>query len=289
MKRKVILIVLALTLVFSLAAIASAAEEVTIRPDASRNLFAPGADGIDVIIPNSGNDIPANQFKTIITFDNTHKHEINGYKVTTANSGNLECKAEYSRCRVKLVWMQPMNAKFEEFTLFETEAEITLEEPTVYADNMIVKYSGNINKIKVEATGLVVLLPRTGLADNNTRPIIVSEGQLPQLKDAGGDINGFIISSQPQIVGGDMENGYMIEFELSKTATANVRSAEGAITIPVALVVRHPTNNKTSRTENEIEVYVNYTPGSTGGARTPTPTRNQPTTPTKPPAQPPRR
>jgi len=55
------------------------------------------------IIPNSGNDIPANQFKTIITFDNVHKHEIIGYKVTTANSGNVECKAEYTRCRIKLV------------------------------------------------------------------------------------------------------------------------------------------------------------------------------------------
>jgi hypothetical protein len=55
------------------------------------------------IIPNSGNDIPANQFKTIITFDNTHRNEVIGYKVTAANSGNLECKAEYTKCKIALV------------------------------------------------------------------------------------------------------------------------------------------------------------------------------------------
>ena len=153
--------------------------------------------------------------------------------------------------------MQPMNPRFEEFTLFETEADIELEEPTVYADNMVVKYTGTINKFKVEATGLQVLLPRTGLADHNARPSIISEGQLPQLKDAAGDINGFTVTSQPQIVGGDGDNGYMIEFELTKSSTANVRSVEGAITIPVTLVVRHPTNGKTSRTDTEIEVFIN--------------------------------
>ena len=145
----------------------------------------------------------------------------------------------------------------EEFILYQTEAEIELEEPTVYADNLIVKYSGNINKVKVEATGLMVLLPETGLADKNSKPIVLSEGQLPVLKDAAGDINGFIVSSQPQIVGGDGDNGYMIEFELSKSSTANVKNVEGAITIPVSLVVRHPTNGKTSRTDTEIEVYIN--------------------------------
>jgi len=182
--------------------------------------------------------------------------------------------------------MQPLNNRFEEFPLFETEAEIELEEPTVYADGMIVKYTGNINKVKVEATGLMVLLPRTGLADHNARPTIISEGQLPQLRDAAGEIPGYIVSSQPQIVGGDMENGYTIEFELTKTATATVRSVEGGVVIPVSLVVRHPTNNKTSRTENEIEVYVNFTPGSSGRTQ---PQRNQPATPNRPPATPPRR
>jgi len=153
--------------------------------------------------------------------------------------------------------MQPLNSKMEEFILYQTEADIELEEPTVYADNMITKFSGNINKVKVEAQGLMVLLPETGLADRNVRPVVLSEGQLPQLRDAAGEVNGFTVTSQPQIVGGDGDNGYHIEFELTKSSTANVRNVEGTITIPVSLIVRHPTNGKTSRTDNEIEVFIN--------------------------------
>jgi len=185
--------------------------------------------------------------------------------------------------------MQPMNSKLEEFILFETEGEINLEEPIVYTDNVSVKCSGTISKVKIEVTGLKVVLPSTGLTDPNAKISIISEGQQPVLKDAAGEINGFIISSQPQITDGDVENGYTLEFELTKTPSANVKSVEGSISIPVSLVVRHPSNSKTSRTDDEINVFINCTPGG-GAVRSPQPSTKAPAKAPAPPTKtPPKR
>jgi len=105
------------------------------------------------------------------------------------------------------------------------------------------------------STGLQILSPETGLDDKNAKCRMAE----PQLKDGSGDVNGYSISSQPQIVGGDAESGFIVEFELQKNPGANVKSAEGAISIPVTVRATHPTNNKTSVGESEITVNISYT------------------------------
>ena len=222
------------------------------------------------MLPNSGNSISASQFKTIITFDGTTKKEVNGYKVTS--DAGIECSALYDKCAVDLVWVQPVTYK--EFVLFKNEYEIKLEEPSILAD-VNVKYSGTANKIKVEAMGLMVFAPPTGLADKNVK-VIMSE---PALRDASGEVSGYSVTKQAEIVGGDAENGYIIEFELSKNSGSNVKSAEGSISIPVSVSARHPINQKTSKAEQEIYVNISYSPsavkspsgGSGGGGKTTSP------------------
>jgi hypothetical protein len=154
-----------------------------------------------------------------------------------------------------LVWIQP--ASYKEFSLYKTEAEIALEQPSILP-MVDAKYSGSGNKIRVEVTGMTVFPPRTGLSDEKVK-ITMSE---PVLRDAGGEVNGYTVTSHPQIVGGDAENGYIIEFELSKNSGSNVKSAEGTITIPVTVTAKHPTNGKTSRSEEEIYLNINYTPSA---------------------------
>ncbi|MPN08845.1 hypothetical protein SDC9_156131 [bioreactor metagenome] len=100
----------------------------------------------------------------------------------------------------------------------------------------------------------------------------------PLLKESNAEVNGYSISKQPEIVGGDAENGYIIEFELSKNSGANVKSAEGAVSIPVIVTAKHPTNGKTSKSETEVIVNIDYTPS----AKAPV---GRPGTPAKPPTK----
>jgi hypothetical protein len=228
------------------------------------------------LFPNSGNEVQANQFKTIVSFDGGNSKDVNGYKVT--RDAGIVCKANYTKCGVKLVWVQPIT--FQEYTLYTTEGDLKLEEPSVFGD-MIVKYSGTGNKIKIEASGLMVLLPETGLDDKDAKCKMTE----PQLKDASGEVNGYTVSSQPQIVGGDAD-GYIVEFELQKNPGVNVKSAEGTIIIPVSVRATHPTNNQTSTTESEITVNISYTPSSKaaaprGGSKSNTGSKKTPTTPKK--------
>lgn len=225
------------------------------------------------LLPNSGNDISASQFKTIVTFDGGNKKEVNGYKVT--RDAGIECLASYNKGAVELVWVQPITYK--EFSLFKAESDLKLEEPSVLA-NVTAKYSGNVNKIKVEVTGLQVYAPPTGLSDGNAK---VAMGE-PTLRDAGGEVNGYTVSRQPEIVGGDAESGYIIEFELTKNSGSNVKSAEGAIVIPLTVGAKHPTNGKTSRAEEEIYINISYTPSS--GSRAPQGGARKTQQPPKPPA-----
>jgi len=205
------------------------------------------------LFPNSGNEIQANQFKTTVSFDGGNDRNVNGYKVT--RDAGIMCRAEYNRATVKLAWVQPIT--FQEFTLYTTEGELKLEEPSIFGD-MTARYSGSGNKIKIEASGLQILSPETGLDDKNAKCRLTE----PQLKDGSGDVNGYSISSQPRIVGGDAENGYMIEFELQKNSGATVKSAEGVISVPVSVKATHPTNNKTSVGESEITINISYTQGA---------------------------
>ena len=215
------------------------------------------------LFPSSGNEIQANQFKTIVTFDGGNARDVNGYKVT--RDAGIMCRANYTNCGIKLVWVQPIT--FQEHTLYTTEGELRLEEPIIGTD-VVVKYTSSGNKIKVEASGLQIIPPETGLDDKNAQCRMTE----PQFKDASGDVNGYSVSSQPSIVGGDPENGYIIEFELLKNSGVNVRSAEGAVVIPVTVRATHPTNNKTSVTDSEITVNISYTPGASKPAATPSKT-----------------
>jgi hypothetical protein len=129
-----------------------------------------------------------------------------------------------------------------------------------------------------------VLPPETGLDDKSVK-IIMPE---PQFKDAGGEVNGFTVTKQPEIVGGSVDDGYMIVFELSKNSGSNVKSVEGQITIPVLLTARHPTNGKTSKFDDLISVDISFTPGASSGTKAPTgrsPNTKTPATPPKPPAK----
>jgi len=101
------------------------------------------------------------------------------------------------------------------------------------------------------------------LADRNVK-CSLSE---PSLKDATIDINGYTVTRQPEIVGGDPDNGYIIEMEITKNSGANVKSAEGRVTIPISVTAKHPTNGKTSKTDNEVFFVVDYTPSA--GAKIP--------------------
>ncbi|MCL2038938.1 MAG: hypothetical protein FWG85_00745 [Bacteroidetes bacterium] len=202
------------------------------------------------LFPNSGNEVQANQFKTIVTFDGGNERSVNGYKVT--RDAGIMCKAEYNTASVKLVWVQPIT--YQEFELYSTNGDLKLEEPSIFGD-MIPKYSSSGNKIKIEATGLQILSPETGLDDKNA----VCRMPEPKLRDGSADVNGYSISSQPQIVGGDANNGYIIELEIQKNPGVNVKSAEGSITIPVTVTATHPTNGKTSVGESEIILNINYT------------------------------
>ena len=65
------------------------------------------------MLPNSRNDIPANQFKTYVTFDNGETKTIPGYKITRDN--NIECMADNKKVNVKLVWVQPYSDKVNTF------------------------------------------------------------------------------------------------------------------------------------------------------------------------------
>lgn len=221
------------------------------------------------LLPNSENNIASANFKTVITFDGGNKKEVNGYKVT--RDANVECLATFNKCAVALVWIQPVT--YQELTLFRTEADIALDEPAILPD-VSVKYSGNASKIKVEAKGLMVYAPSTGSADKNLK---IQMGE-PLLKESNAEVNGYSISKQPEIVGGDAENGYIIEFELSKNSGANVKSAEGAVSIPVIVTAKHPTNGKTSKSETEVIVNIDYTPS----AKAPV---GRPGTPAKPPTK----
>lgn len=205
------------------------------------------------LLPNSGNDIPASQFKTYISFDGGNKKAIEGYKLIRDN--NIEFLANYNNTQVTLVWVQPYTYK--EYQLYTRETSIKLEEPSILADVMA-KYSGSGNKIKIELSGLQIFAPATGLADKNLK-VALSE---PELKEASIEVNGYSISRQPAIVGGDPENGYTIELELSKNSGANVKSAEGVISIPISVLAKHPTNGKTVRGESEIRFQVDYTPSA---------------------------
>jgi len=208
------------------------------------------------LVPNSGNDISASQFKTIFTFDGGNRKEVLGYKIT--RDAGIEALATFNRGGMELVWIQPIT--FREYSLFSTEAEIKLDEPMILPD-VNTRITGNANRLKVEVRGLVIYTPNTGLADNNIKATM-SE---PTLRDAAGEVNGYSITRQPEIVGGDAENGYIIEFELSRNSGSTVRTAEGSISIPISVTARHPTNGKTSRADSEINVNINHTPSGTGG------------------------
>jgi len=213
-------------------------------------------------IPNSGNDISASQFKTIFTFDGGNRKEVMGYKVM--RDAGVEALAQFSRGAVELVWIQPIT--FREFSLFSTESEIQLDEPMIMTD-VTTRFTGNASRLKIEVRGLVIYAPNTGLADNNAK-VSLSE---PTLRDAGGEVNGYSVTRQPEIVGGDAENGYIIEFEISRNSGSTVRTVEGVINIPISVTARHPTNGKTRRSDSEINVNINHNPGSGsgGGARPP--------------------
>ena len=238
-------------------------------------------------IPNSGNDITASQFKTIFTFDGGHRKEVQGYKVT--RDAGIEAIAAFNRGAVNLVWIQPIT--YQEFLLFRTEAEIRLDEPAVMPD-FITTYSGNVNRIKVELRGVTIFPPNTGLEDRNAR-VSLSE---PVLREISGEINGYTVTRQPEIAGGDAESGYIIEFELSRNSGSTVRTVEGTLSLPIAVTARHPTNGKTSRGDGELLINISHTPstGGAAGARPQQPTggggaRQQPQQPQQPQRQTPQR
>jgi hypothetical protein len=220
------------------------------------------------MVPASQNDISASQFKTYISFDGGSKKAVAGYKIIRDN--DVEFMANYNKVNVELVWIQPYTDK--EFTLYSTEAALRLDEPAVLALDLAPKYTASGNKIKLEISGVTVLAPSTGLADKNVK-CSLSE---PTLKDAAADINGYSVTRQPEIVGGDAENVYVIEMEITKNSGANVKSAEGRVTIPISVTAKHPTNGKTAKTDNELSFTVDYTPSSGikappggGGSKTP--------------------
>ena len=224
------------------------------------------------MLPNSRNDIPANQFKTYVTFDNGETKTIPGYKITRDN--NIECMADNKKVNVKLVWVQPYSDK--EVELFSSDADIKLEEPAVLAFDLSPKYTQSGNKIKIEISGVSVLGPGTGLADKNAKCTMGD----PTFRDANCDVNGYSVTRQPEIVGGDAENGYVIEMEITKNSGANVKTAEGMITIPISVTAKHPTNGKTSRVDSEVMFSVDYTPSAAkttggGGAAKPNQSTNK--------------
>ncbi len=228
------------------------------------------------MLPNSGNDISASQFKTYVSFDGGARKSVDGYKLV--RSDNMDCLANYNKASVSLVWVQPYTYK--EFQLYSKEVEIKLEEPSPWAD-VTPKYTGTGNKVKIELSGLIILSPATGLEDKNAKAIL-SE---PSLKDAAAEVNGYSVTRQPTIVGGDADNGYIIELELSKNSGASVKSAEGVISIPFSVTAKHPTNGKTSRADSEVRFQVDYSPSSgprrgapqnPGGQRPPVPPKPQP-------------
>ncbi len=224
------------------------------------------------MLPNSKNDIPANQFKTYVSFDGGEPKSINGYKIIREN--NIECLANHNKINVSLVWVQPYSYK--EIPLYSSEASIKLEEPAILSFDLAPKYTQSGNKIKIEVSGVSILSPNTGLSDKNAK-CSLSE---PTFRDANIDVNGYSVTRQPEIVGGDAENGYVIELEITKNSGVNVKSAEGMVTIPISVTAKHPTNGKTSRVDSEVMFSVDYTPSTgrklpTGGGSKQQPTQKK--------------
>lgn len=224
------------------------------------------------MLPNSQNDISASQFKTYVSFDGETPKAINGYQIT--RDDNIECLAKNNKIKVTLVWVQPYT--YQEIPLYSSEANIKLEDPAILAFDLAPKYTQAGNKIKIEVSGISILGPSTGLDDKNAKSSL-SE---PVLRDASIDINGYSVTSQPEIVGGDAETGYMIEMEITKNSGVNVKSAQGMVTIPISVTAKHPTNGKTSKMDSDIMFSVDYTPSS--GLRVP-PGRQQQTPKKQPP------
>ncbi len=204
------------------------------------------------MMPNSKNEISANQFKSYVSFDGGTPKVLNGYQITS--NDDIVCLADKNNVQVRLVWVQPYTYK--EIPLYSSETNIKLEEPAVLAFDLAPKYTPSGNKIRIEVSGVSVLSPSTGLDDKNKK-CSLSE---PALRDANIDITGYSVVRQPEIVGGDSENGYIVEMEISKNPGVNVKSAQGNVTIPISITAKHPTNGKVSKLDSEIMFSVDYTP-----------------------------
>lgn len=211
-------------------------------------------------LPKSGNKIPASQFETVVSFDNGKKDTVNNYKVIKDNK--IDILAGYKDCNVELFWVQPIT--YTRHLIYSTGASpIRLEEPAVNSFAMDVNSSGTANKVKVMVSGITILRPETGLSDDSKMCSLTQ----PEIGDAECDVKGYQMLGSPRLVSGDPDNGYVIEFELTKKSGSTEKKADGTVTIPITVIAKHPTNGVTSKTDGEaLSVSVKFTPGSTAKA-----------------------
>ncbi|MDR0927710.1 MAG: hypothetical protein LBO69_08100 [Ignavibacteria bacterium] len=239
------------------------------------NALSYGRNIIRSFIPKSGNDIPASQFKTIVTFDGGSRKEINGYNITQGDGVTLN--AEYNNCEINVVWIQQATNK--SFTLFTSNNEIKLSKPGIYGDGLMgERYSGSANKFTVTASGIEIVPPKSG----SKTPVALSK---PQAGNAKTEIQGYTVSSQSIEEDGEPgSNKYRVTFELVKAPNSKAdKTIQGSVEIPISVDARHPSNGKTSSVSETISVGISYTP-STGTKTTPTRsgTTAKPTTPKAP-------
>ncbi len=211
------------------------------------------------LIPESGNKIAQNNFKTYINFDNNPQASpSDGLAIT--QEMNIQYKPDASKVSVRVTWVQPFSGI--EVDLFTKKTyDIKQEPPSVSTRGMRVEISGQIARIKVSVYGINISKPLTG---SDQQAII--KKRVGEVTKVNG-LQTYSVSAGPDLE--DAGDGtYTLTFELSGTLPRGESKIKGTLAVPVYAAAINPVNNKPSdEATQQITIPIDYSPDRGGQRR----------------------
>ncbi len=212
--------------------------ESALTPDSKRNIEAKftfttnyGGKTFFEAVPTSGGKIKSNQFRVYVkTDDEPDRKPTQGLSLLPATA--MVYRPPTKTVEFKIVWVQPITGN--EVTLYETSKPlaITMNEPSINANNKNVSFSGKTRKIRVAVSNIRVTPPGTG---TDKKAIITAS----DISNFDIDVPGYNFSSEPYM-SGSVEEGFEIEFELSGKPPTGKKKAVGTVTLTVPFKAQHP-------------------------------------------------
>ncbi len=209
------------------------------------------------LIPESGNKIAANQFRTYLSFDNgSQKPPVEGLAIT--QEMGLRYTPDASKVTARVTWIQPFTGT--EIDLYPAKTfNINQEEPTIGTRSVQVNISGTATKPKFTINGIKII----SLSSGSDKPCKLSVKVGEVKKESG--FQTYQVASEPSIT--QEGDSWTVTFDMGGTLPKGETKLKGQLTIMVNATAINPVNGKSSKAaSSQISIPVNWEPDR-GGRR----------------------